>query len=184
MLIETAYLPPVSWMMLAYQAEELVIEAHENYQKGSWRNRCTILGPNGIQPLSVPLRKGKNQKQLIRDVEIAYEEPWQQVHWRSIQAAYGNSPYFEHFSHEIEPFYHKKHRFLFDLNLELIQWITSTLGWDKSIELSARYTEDRPENDYRNMLSPKKNLPDSLPMHPYPQVFSETLWVQAQSFCA
>ena len=69
-LLELPYLPPVSWMALAWQSKTLWLEACENYQKGSYRNRCHIAGPNGIQRLSVPLEKGKHQQTPIRQVRM------------------------------------------------------------------------------------------------------------------
>ena len=86
------YLPPVSWCAAAWNSEAIVVEACENYQKGSLRNRCFIAGPNGVQRLSIPLEKGKHRQMPIRDVRIAYDEPWQRQHWRSISTAYGNAP--------------------------------------------------------------------------------------------
>lgn len=123
MTLTTAYLPPVSWCKSGLAAGALTIEGHEHYQKGSWRNRCEIAGPNGRQLLSIPLVKGKNNKMPVREVRIAYDEPWQRQHWRSVRTAYGNAPFFEHYAHELACFYEKKYIFLFDFNFELIEYV-------------------------------------------------------------
>ncbi|MBK7428109.1 MAG: WbqC family protein [Saprospiraceae bacterium] len=53
------YLPDAFFFYLGMQSKVILIEANENYQKNSFRNRCDILSANGPLSLSVPLRKGK-----------------------------------------------------------------------------------------------------------------------------
>lgn len=177
-LIELAYLPPVSWMALAWQSPALWLEACENFQKGSYRNRCLIAGPNGIQRLSIPLLKGKHQQTPVRDVRIAYKEPWQQVHWRSIQAAYGNAPFFEYYAEELQSFYQKDYSFLFDFNLELLHFLFQKTGRAYALRFTEQYDDitNLPDTvtDFRNTVSPKTPTPpDWFRPVPYAQVFTE-----------
>lgn len=160
MRLSTAYLPPVSWCVHFWQAPVVELEAQEHYQKGSWRNRCEIAGPNGRQLLSIPLVKGKNSRMPIRDVRIAYDEPWQRSHWRSIVTAYGSSPYFDHYADALRPFYEKPQPFLFDFNLALMEFVLlGKMGWKGQLRLSETYhpavVTDAPE------------------LKRYPQVFEE-----------
>ena len=57
-LLTTAYLPPVSYFVAIAQSDSAVIEVGENYQKQSYRSRCNILTSNGVQKLSIPIRRG------------------------------------------------------------------------------------------------------------------------------
>lgn len=181
-LIELPYWPPVSWATLALHSEVLWLETQEHFQKGSFRNRCHLAGPNGVQRLSIPLQKGKHQQTPIRDVRIEQGEAWQQVHWRSIQTAYGNAPYFEHFADAVEGLYRKPVVFLFDLNLEIIDLLCTCLSWTIPKEFTTAFQPFRPgallDNpkaiDQRNSISPKRSTPPEwfLPC-PYPQVFME-----------
>ena len=158
--VTLCYLPPVSWCAMAWNSAAVVIEAHEHYQKGSLRNRCYIAGPNGVQRLSIPLEKGKHQQMPICEVRIAYDEPWQRRHWRSIKTAYGNAPYFEHYADDLAPFYEKRYDFLFDYNLELLRLILQKkLGWPGEIRLSEQY---RAPDAFEGETSRR-----------YPQVFEE-----------
>jgi len=158
--VSTAYLPPVSWCRATVAVGELVLEGHEHYQKGSWRNRCEIAGPNGRQLLSIPLVKGKNNKMPIRDVRIAYDEPWQRQHWRTIRTAYGNAPFFEHYSHELASFYEKKYNFLFDFNFELIEFVLlQKMKWPGRIRITDTWQPFKP---HISVTSPR-----------YPQVFED-----------
>lgn len=175
-LIELPYLPPVSWMSLVWNTPALTLEACENFQKGSYRNRCHIAGPNGMQVLSIPLAKGKNQQTPIREVRIAYDEPWQKRHWRSICTAYGNAPYFEHYTDELAPFYEKNYNFLFDFNFELLEFILKKTGCKSQITLSEDFLSPGPSTpgDFRDAVSPKpeKTAAWFYPVK-YAQVFME-----------
>ena len=84
MLLSTAYFPPVAWMALAARDFTLSpdrvlpsvvqLEACENYQKQSYRNRCYILASDGPQMLQVPVVHGPSP--AIRDVMVDYSTPW------------------------------------------------------------------------------------------------------------
>ena len=94
LLIEAQYLPSIQFFSKLTRFSTLLLEAHENYQKGSYRNRCHIAGANGLMRLSIPLRKGKNEQLPIQKTLISYDEPWITQHWQSIRSAYGNAPFF------------------------------------------------------------------------------------------
>jgi hypothetical protein len=161
-LLPTAYLPPIVWCSACWNAETVVVEACENYQKGSARNRALVVGPNGIQRLSIPLVKGKHQQTDIRAVRIAYDEPWQRHHWRTIQTAYGNAPYFEHYGEGIRQFYNKPYTFLFDYNLAFLEFILiKTMGWKGTLSMSESFSQ------------PSGNTLESSAMVRYPQVFED-----------
>jgi len=155
-----------------------MIEQHENYRKGSYRNRMHIASANGLLRLSVPLIKGKNEKQSIRDVRISYEEPWQNKHWTAIQSAYGNSPYFNDYSAIFLPFFKEKKTYLFDLNLAVLKELVTLLDMDTHIEYSTDYAKETTSDrmDLRHCLSPKPNkgeVDKYFKSISYPQVFME-----------
>ena len=74
-LLTTAFFPPLSWLALAARDMTLspdrvlpsvvLLEACENYQKQSWRNRCCILAADGVQMLQVPVVHGGGRE--VRD---------------------------------------------------------------------------------------------------------------------
>lgn len=172
-LVSLPFCPPVCWFALLWQEQRLVLEAHEHYQKGSLRNRCYIAGPNGVQRLSVPLVQGKNRQQPIRDVRIAYDEPWQRQHWRSIRTAYGNAPYWEHFTEGLAPFFEKNWSFLFDFNLEMALWIKEAIACRGEIKLSAQYSKPDNQDGSDPVSSGPDHWPEWFHPAPYPQVFAE-----------
>jgi len=163
-------------MALVWNQQVFTLEACEHYQKGSYRNRCHIAGPNGVQRLSLPLAQGKHQQTPIREVRLAYDLPWQKLHWRSIRTAYGNAPYFEHYVDELAPFFEKRFPFLFDYNLELLRFIFQKIGYAGEIHFTHTYKlkSEASSNDFRDVVSPKNTAPPSwFQAAPYPQVFTE-----------
>jgi WbqC-like protein family len=156
----TAYWPSLSWWQGLSEANLLELEAAEHYQKGGWRNRCAIAGPNGVQRLSIPLLKGKHQQTPIREVRIAYSENWPLQHWRSIQTAYGNAPFFEFYADELAHFYSQKPIFLFDFNYELISFILKKMKWNGQTITSSDYLGALPEPAFSQLVR-------------YPQVFED-----------
>lgn len=171
-LIELHYLPPIPFFRLAFSYERLLIEQHEHYQKNSFRNRTYIAAANGPLCLSIPLRKGKNEQQSIREVQISHDEHWQQRHWKSIQSAYGNAPYFLYYADALATFFQKKYEFLFDWNWDLLQCLLRLLAVETPLQATTAYTTDvqRPVVDYRGCFQPGKLTHPSVT---YPQLFVE-----------
>jgi len=159
LVLPTSYFPPAGWMAAICATQTVTLEAYETYQKGGWRNRCMIAGPNGPQMLSIPLEKGKHQQTPVREVRTDNTVNWQKIHWRSIKTAYGNAPFFEYYSEDLAIFFEKKSTFLFDFNLELLHLLTKKFGWKGTIQLSEAYQGQ--------MMLP------AVEISPYPQVFHE-----------
>ena len=139
-LTEIQYLPPVSYFVRLGAFHGLILEGWEHYQKQSYRNRCHILGANKVAELNIPVRKTA-QKMLIRDAEIDYDQKWLPVHWRTICSAYGKAPFFEYYEELFRNIFFKKHKFLFDLNMELLQLILKLIDWKKEVRISERYSD-------------------------------------------
>lgn len=177
-LLELQYFPPMQYFTKLLHYPNIYIEAQEHYQKGSYRNRCEIAGANGVLRLSIPLEKGKNEQQSIREVRIAYHEPWQTRHWESIQSAYGNAPFFLYYADFFQPIFEKKYDMLWDWNLDLLNIILQLIGIQKDILFTSLYQKAvSPEIlDFRNAIHPKahrrRDDPHFQPAW-YAQVFEE-----------
>ncbi|MDP1622582.1 MAG: WbqC family protein [Bacteroidales bacterium] len=155
-LLPTAYLPSVNYMAEAIKADEIVIEAFETYTKQTCRNHCTIFGPNGKQKLTIPVIKVNGNHTLTKDVLISAHQPWQKIHWRSIETAYNNSPFFLYYQDQIAHLYHKKFRHLLDMNTEILFIILKILNASQPVRFTQIF-EKHPdyEIDLRTILGVK-----------------------------
>ena len=177
-LIELQYLPPIQYFSKFFHYGQVLIEQHENYSKRSFRNRCHIATADGLRRLSIPLKKGKNEQQSIRKVQISYEEDWQKNHWSTIISAYGNAPYFEHYEHFFKPFYESKYEFLFDFNYEFLEIILKILDINSTLSLTNTFNKEADELvlDMRNQINPRQIDGSKDPFFKvvkYSQVFEE-----------
>ncbi len=154
-LLSTAYWPNLHYFYYILNSEKVLIEAHEHYQKQSFRNRAQILTSNGVLDLSITVIR-KYDKEIINTVEISYAEDWQIKHWRAISSAYKNSPYFEFFEDEIKSLYNYKPQFLLEYNLNQLEVILKILRVKKTILLTDLYQKEIPGFvDSREIIHPK-----------------------------
>jgi hypothetical protein len=181
-LIELQFLPPVQYFSKLLKYDTLVLDQHEHYQKRSYRNRCSIATAQGVQRLSVPLQKGKNQQMPIREVRIAYDQPWERQMEHTLRSAYQRAPFFEEYAPDLLAILQSKREFLFDLNLDLLETLSGFLGIPKNWQLSETYHPTPPEGwtDLRNAIRPVRPPDDpAFKPAPYSQVFEDK-----HGFCA
>lgn len=178
LLIEAHYLPSIQFFSKLTHFPTLLLEAHENYQKGSYRNRCHIVGANGLMRLSIPLRKGKNEQLPIQKTLISHDEPWIAQHWQSIRSAYGNAPFFPYYQDELEAVFQQGPTHLFDWNKNIIQLLIELLQLDVAVLSTDRFSKTVAEEivDLRGHIHPKSHRQQADPGFqavPYPQLFEE-----------
>lgn len=137
--------------------ENVQVEAHENFQKQSYRNRCEILSANGILSLSIPLIKDNTRKTLIKNVRIDYATEWQKQHFKSIESAYNSSPFYEYIIDDFLFVFEKKEKYLFDLNIKILEQLKSYLQIENETRLSLDYIQN-PQLDYRSSIHPKAKM--------------------------
>ena len=173
-LLPTAYLPPVQYYSKLIAHPEIIVEHFEHFPKQTYRNRTYIYSPNGMQLLVVPLNS-RSERTITKDIRISYNDPWQNLHWRSIEAAYRRSPYFEYYEDDLTPFYtEKKFEFLIDLNMAMIEFINSLLKIKMACSPTSSYEKNYEDIiDLRTAISPKEELSadTSFKIKEYSQVF-------------
>jgi hypothetical protein len=177
LLLATASCPPVFYFSRMLVHDKVYIEQYEHFIKQTYRNRYSILSPNGRVDLIVPVEHGRSPGLKIRDVRIAYHTEWQRNHWRTICTAYNNSPWFRDMEDEIKPFYARKWEYLFDFNQAYLKTILDLVGISKEVFLTDGF-EAVPGSfvNFREVISPKKEssrLDPGYIQPPYTQVFSD-----------
>lgn len=175
-LMDIFYLGPTPYFAHLLSAPAVRLEQWAPYLKGTYANKCVIAASGGTMVLSVPLLSGKHL-QPLNEVRIAYHEPWQKRHWRSIRDAYRKAPFFEHYAERIEPHYRQQTEFLAEWNLGLLHTLLDCMRLSPDISLTEHY-DPAPENcaDLRRAFAYKARLkrphPEYAPL-PYVQVFQD-----------
>ena len=172
-LLELHYLPSIAYFAIISKSDEVIIEAHEHYQKQSYRNRCYINTSQGPIPLIVPV--SVSGKVTIKDVKIDKSQQWRNVHWGAIQSAYGKAPFFEFYADELHEVLFQKVDRLYDLNQSILTMCLKWIKLKKSIRETSQYEKAplQPIYDLRSTIDPKKteNLAGIFQPAIYHQVF-------------
>ncbi len=170
-VIHPTYFPTIAHFVVMAN-NDVVFEAHDNYQKQTYRNRMYLYSPNGKQMLSIPIKHtGKDGHQLYKDVQIDYSFNWQKQHWKTLETAYRTSPFFEFYEDEFSPLFQDKPKFLFDLNLKTIEIVADCIGLETALKFTESFEKDLSQySDFRFLVNAKQEKPFSF--KEYIQVFS------------
>lgn len=205
-LLSTAYFPPVSYFAAIAEEMEglsnrktdgdgslelspsiIYIEACENYQKQSYRNRCRFYAADGVQALSFPIiHEGGTHKLPVAEIKVDYSTPWLLQHQRAIVSAYRTSAYFEYYQDELFEIMESRPERLLDLNMDLLRFFIEKTGLKVDLRMTSDFDRDgvvREEDgteilctDLREVIHPKRSntiLSDLELEKPYFQVFAQ-----------
>ncbi len=182
-LLSTAYLAPVQYYAKLFSYTESYVEMHEHYVKQTYRNRCLIASPSGVQPLTVPVVKPSADKCPVKDIRISDHGDWRRLHWNALDAAYRNSPFFEYYADDFLPFYTRRWDFLVDFNEAIRMKVCELMDLHPKVAQTASYglTEGCggapavASDDFRTLISPKVPVETDAAFMPcrYYQVFGQ-----------
>lgn len=197
-LISAFYFGSVEHYRLLARHPKVIIDIGEHYERQSYRTRTRIVGPNGVQDLTVQIARRSGEKMPMRTVGLSYIETWPQQHVHAIRSAYGNTPWFIHYIDELEAVVLKKYDRLVDLDLATMRLGLKWLGLRTEVVVSDEYvdpsslsdvrfgaptvevgrigheTSDNDPIDLRTTLHPKRPLPPEISAAPaYPQIFAD-----------
>lgn len=173
-LLTTAFLPPVDYLLAITTSDSIVLEIHENYQKQSYRNRCEIVTSQGIQALTIPIVHPHTGCPIrIAEVAIEYHTPWQKKLLRAIKTAYATAPFFIYYFDELSELVMRRHDTLLEYNTALLQFLLRAFKIERHLAYTQSY-ETKPSDiiDLRATFHPKTVRPERL--HYY-QVFADRL---------
>ena len=162
------------------------MEACENYQKQSYRNRCRFYAADGVQALSFPVvHEGGTYKHPVSGIRVDYSTPWLLQHKRAIVSAYRTSAYFEYYQDELFAVLDSRPERLLDLNMALLRFFIEKTGLCVDLRLTSEYSPEGvvcgPDGellkceDFREVIHPKRPnavLRDMGLEKPYFQVFA------------
>ena len=77
--------------------------------------------------LTVPVLTKVKRDQLIKDVLINHNVPWQKKHYISIEKNYQKTPYYQDYCEELKAVYSEEYTHLIDLNMQVMEFIKTSL---------------------------------------------------------
>ena len=164
------YFSPISQYHELLNSNSITFEVEDNYQKQTYRNRCYIYGANGKQLLNIPVTIPKSSKKTKSKDILIENSNWQKQHYKSLEAAYNHSPFFEFYKDDLRKIFSKKYTYLLDVNLDSFHFIMDALELPKEYTLSKTYEETK-LNDFRNLADSKKKV--EISTIPYIQMFDQ-----------
>ncbi len=179
-IIDYQYFGCINYYKNLFNYSNNIIEVCDNFQKMTFRNRCILVGSNGLVDLSIPIIGGRNKKQLMRDVKIDYSQTWQQQHIKTIRSCYGKSPFFEYFIFDMEKLLKCQYTFLIDLNQATFLWTKKLIQLSSNIAFSENFRVDYCKQDIvdnRHKFLPK-NFQQQNDSIIYTQVFADRIGFQ------
>lgn len=160
LLIDYQYFGTVNYYKILFEFKYIEFEEYERYQKGSYRNRTSIPGANGLINLSVPLQNGRDQRSLFKDIKIAYKENWVLQHTRALDACYKRAPFYEYYRDSLFTILASQEEYLIHLDKNLMQWVLKMMKAQLEISYSSSYQVHVEEGvrDARNVFLPNQKI--------------------------
>jgi hypothetical protein len=97
------------------------------YIRRGFTGRVKIKTPGGENWLTVPVKKKGKYFQSINEVELEDHGSWKKKMVGTLQSCYGKAPYFRTYFLALESIIQKEHRWLAELNGELLKWMAEVL---------------------------------------------------------
>lgn len=173
-LLYPAYFPSILQMVAIAQADSVVFEVQDSYNKQTYRNRAYIAHSNGQLLLNTPIIKHrtKDGHRKTKDIQACKDSSWQQHHYKSIESAYRSSPFFEFYIDDLVPLFTKPVKSLQEHNLKLFSTLCEVLEWEVEVNTTSTFQDNFEGLDLRVLIDAKKSIEHSFT--PYTQVFEET----------
>lgn len=172
-VIHPTYFPNIAnFTAILHAADDLVFEMHDNYQKQTYRNRTFIYAANGKLQLSIPIIHSHKDRQMYRDIKIAYTEKWQSIHWKSLETAYRTSPYFEFYEDDIQPLFTEEAEYLLDFNIKCFETVLECLQLEVNISETEVFQKTiTNKSDFRHLANSRKE--PKYAFDKYTQIFDD-----------
>lgn len=172
-VVHPTYFPSIPTFAVIVQ-KDVLWEAHDNFQKQTYRNRCYVCTDQGKHMLSIPIKHlgAKEGRQKYSEVVPDSTYPWKKIHWRTLETAYRTSPFFEFYEDDLKPLFEAEYSSLYEFNMQIILAVGECLGVQIPTQQTEAFERKISEGqDARFLGEAKKEI--ALEMNPYPQVFEE-----------
>jgi hypothetical protein len=137
---QPVYLP---WLGLFHKialADLFIHFDQVQYLPKDWNNRNKVKTDQGEIWLTVPVLRKDYLNKRICEIEINNDLPWGRKHWKTLQIAYGKTPYFKRYASFFEETYHTSWNTLVELNHHMLLWFLETLAIKTPVRSAGEFT--------------------------------------------
>ena len=129
-ILQPSYIPWRGYFHQIWKADLFIFYDDVQYDKNGWRNRNRIKTSQGLQWLTIPVHtKGSVPESTpINKIKISWEKPWALHHWRGIQFAYRNAPFFSQYEPYFSEIFSRRSELLADFTIGTTIEISRLLG--------------------------------------------------------
>lgn len=144
------FLPWLGYLHKVMQADVFVVVDHVQYERQNYQNRNRIKTRSGPQWIVAPVHQ-LSRGELIVEKRINNQPDgrttWGQKSFRTLECAYGKSPYFDRYAPGLERLLTARWERLVDLDEALLRWhlevfdIHTPLVWSSTLDLRGAKSE-------------------------------------------
>jgi hypothetical protein len=129
-ILQPSYIPWRGVFDQIDRSDVFVFYDDVQYDKRGWRNRNQIKTAKGKQWLTIPVysRGAQTEHIPINQIRIVWDSAWNEDHWKSLQHAYGKTPFFDRYVPLLEKFYGRRDELLADFTIDFTIALAGALG--------------------------------------------------------
>ena len=131
------YLPWLGYLHRISLADVFVVMDTMEYTHHSYINRNRIVGPSGMQWLTVPVRYRSFSRRPIRDIETCNQRRWKEKHLRTLAHCYRRGDGFAELFPRLAAAYAPGHSSILDLDMAILRAILAHLDVKTEIVLAS-----------------------------------------------
>ncbi len=132
---QPGYIPWMGFFKKIQSSNTFVFLDDVQFEKNGWHNRNKIKMSENWMWLTIPVKAKLGMN--LNEIKIDYSSNWINKHKRSIELNYSKTKFFKEYWGRLEKIFEKKHEFLIDLNIEVINEILEILDIKRKIILSS-----------------------------------------------
>ncbi len=134
------YLPWLGYLAKWAAADLFVFLDTVQYEKNGWQNRNRIKAADGPRWLTVPVRAHLGIR--VAEVSLDVDQPWAKRHFRAIETAYGEAPYWRSQRDELARLYARPWERLAPLAAASAEWLARAAGVTTPARLASSLAVD------------------------------------------
>lgn len=137
-LMQPNFLPWIGFFDMVLSSEKFVFLDDVQHSKGSWCNRNRIKTKNGLEWITIPIKKAKNEN-YINNLQISKNENLLNKIVNSISQNYSKSKYFHIYKKEFFMVLEKAldNGNVSEMNMDIITWVLQKLQINKKFYKSS-----------------------------------------------